>query len=86
MTQSAASEFLVARTLHETIQVTHHDRESLRLRKFDYDIWNFVRIDRKHTLGRPTIIANINAMHAILQKSGARTGLLYLQRLPDALP
>jgi hypothetical protein len=28
-----------------------------------YDIWNFVGIDSKHTLGRPTIIAHNNAMH-----------------------
>jgi len=57
-TQSAPTKLLVSRMLHETVQVTHHDRKSPRLRKFDY-----VCFDTKHTLGRPTIIVDINATH-----------------------
>ena len=65
MTQSAPTKLMVSRILHETVQVTDHDRESLRLRKFDSKIWNFVSLDTEHTLSRSTIIAKINAMHHV---------------------
>jgi len=35
----------------------------LRLREFDYEIGNFVCFDSKQTLGRPTIVADFDAMH-----------------------
>jgi hypothetical protein len=45
MPQSAPSKLLVSRMLHETVQIAHHNRESLRLHEFDYNIWNFVGFD-----------------------------------------
>src|SRR5262245_39783175 len=53
----------VGRTTHETVQVTQHDREPLHFASSA----NTSRISSgsiaKHTFGRPTIIADINAMH-----------------------
>jgi hypothetical protein len=63
MTQSAATKLLIARMLNETVEIADHDRESFRLRKLENNIWNFVGFDSEHTLGRPTIIAHINALH-----------------------
>jgi hypothetical protein len=63
MTQSAPIKLPVGRTIRETVQVAHHDRESLHLRKLGNHIPNFMGLDSKHTFGRSTIIADINAMH-----------------------
>ena len=69
MTQSAPTKLPVGRTIHETVQVAHHDRESLHLRKLGNHIPNFMGLDSKHTFGRSTIIADINAMHHNSPKS-----------------
>jgi len=59
MTQSAPTKLPVGRTMHETVQVAHHDRESLHLRKLGNHIPNFIGRDSKHTFARSTIIADI---------------------------
>jgi hypothetical protein len=63
MAQSAPTKRLISRMLQETIEVAHHDRESLRLRELDYEFRNFLSVDSKQSLGRPTVIADINALH-----------------------
>ena len=68
MTQSTSAKHLVGRTMHETVQVAHHAREPLGLGKLSKHIANFIRLDRKHTFGRSTIIAEINAMHCGFSK------------------
>jgi len=73
MTQSASTKLPVGRTIHETVQVAHHDRESLHLRKLGYHIPNFMGLDSKHTFGRSTIIADINAMHRNSPKSRVKS-------------
>jgi hypothetical protein len=71
MTQSAPTKLPVSCLLYETVQVAHHDREALRPHQLDYDIWNFMGLDSKHILGRPTIMADVNAMHCASPKSRA---------------
>ena len=60
MTYSAPAKLLIHRVQNQTIQVAHHDRESLRLDEIDYHVWNFIGLDIKQTLGRSTIFAGIN--------------------------
>ena len=63
MTQSAPSKLPVGRTIHETVQVAHHDRELLHLRKLGNHIPNIMGLNSKDTFGRSTIITDINALH-----------------------
>jgi hypothetical protein len=58
MTHSAPAKLPLTRILNETVQVTHHDRGSLRLGKLDYRVWDFVGLHIKHSLCRSTIFTD----------------------------
>jgi|SRR5215475_4042707 len=83
MTQRTSAKHLVDRTMHETVQVAHHAREPLGLGKLSKQIANFIGLDRKHTFGRSTIIAEINAMHCgSPEKAGSTDITLSVRRRP----
>jgi hypothetical protein len=69
ITQSTPAKLLVGRAIDEPVQVTHHDRELLHLRELGKHIPNLIGLDSKHTFGRSTIIAEINAKHRNSPKS-----------------
>ena len=73
MTQSAPTKLPIHRVVNQTIQIAHHDRESLPLDEVDYHVRNFIGLDIKQTLGRSTIFADINVTQHTSPENGRAT-------------
>jgi len=73
MTYSAPAKLSINRVLNQTVQVAYHHCKPLRLSELDDRVGNFIGLDIKHSLGRPTVFADINVTQHISPEDGWAT-------------